>query len=369
MTELEYKSFVYEIKNWGNIPISSQNCGIGCRFCKVHKDPILKRFEKIPKISLDELYDGFKNINESHSYVRLGAGVFVAPHTDPFLHPQIYEFIKAASEYFPDKRIRTVTTGSYVEEAKVEYLNSIPNFGIDLSLITMQSQREQIVPNATRKRIEFLLKNAPLKKISLMFTGSFLDLKADLDMLYTLGWHEKAQEILVRRIERTDLSQGDLFDISQKSIAAYPECVALLKENYPIVKFTVPFLRNEYRGADNEYFIDAEKRINLISQIAEENIKKRIDIVIAESAFNYFSSRLKDIPNISVHLVKNKLYGGSVTVAGLLNHFDIKEQYMPSVSPDILMLPYEMYDVNNNEITGEAKSALGYHFKTSVWKI
>lgn len=369
MTEIEYKSFVYEIENWGNIPISSQNCGIGCRFCKVKKDPILKRFAKIPKISLQELYQGFKHINDSHSYVRLGAGVFVAPHTDPFLHPLIYEFIKLASEYFPDKRIRTVTTGSYIEEDKVQYLNSIPNFGIDLSLITMQNQREHIVPNATRKRIEFLLKNAPLKKISLMFTGSFKDLKADLDMLHYLDWHEKGQEILVRRIERTDLSQGDLFDISQRSIDAYPECVAFLKEYYPTVKFTVPFLHDKYRGGDNEYFIDAEKRIDLISQISDENKNKKIDIILAESAFQYFHSRLNGISNISTHLVKNKLYGGSVTVSGLLNHLDIKTQYSPSVSPDILLLPHEMYDTDNNEITGEAKSRLEDFFKTSVWKV
>lgn len=299
----------------------------------------------------------------------MGAGVFVAPHTDPFLHPHIYDFIKAASEYFPDKRIRTVTTGSYIKENKVDFLNSIPNFGIDLSLITMQSQREYIVPNATRKRIEFLLKNAPLKKISLMFTGSFGDLKADLDMLYNLGWHVKGQEILVRRIERTNLSQGDLFDISQKSIAAYPECVAFLKENYPKVKFTVPFLHEEYIGGENEYFIDAKKRINLITQIADENKSKRIDIIIAESAFEYYKSKLKDINNISTFLVKNKLYGGSVTVAGLLNHFDIKAQYSPIKSPDILMLPHEMYDTENNEITGEAKSELEDYFKTSIWKV
>lgn len=369
MTELEYKSFVYEIENWGNVPISSQNCGIGCKFCKVNKDPILKRFAKIPQITIEELHTGFKFINDSHNYVRLGAGVFVAPHTDPFLHPQIYEFIKAASEYFPNKRIRTVTTGSYIEEDKIDFLNSIPNFGIDLSLITMQSQREFIVPNATREKIEFLLRNAPLKKISLMFTGNFEDLKADIDMLLKLGWHEKGQEILVRRIERTDLSHGDLFDISEKSIQDYPECIAFLKENYPMVKFTVPFLSDEYRGGDNEYFIDAENRIKKITQIGHDNIDKRIDVIVAESAYNYFISRLNNIPNISTHLVKNRLYGGSVTVAGLLNHNDIKSQYAPIEKADIVILPHEMYDTDNNEITGESISELENHYKAIVWKM
>ena len=318
---------------------------------------------------MKELYKGFEFINDSHTYVRLGAGVFVAPHTDPFLHPLIYDFIKAASEHFPDKRIRTVTTGSYIEENKIDFLNSIPNFGIDLSLITMQSKREYIIPNATRKRIEFLLRNAPLKKISLMFTGSFEDLKADIDMLLDLGWHEKGQEILVRRIEYTDLSQGELFDISEKSIKAYPECIAFLNKNYPMVKFTVPYLSDDYRGGDNEYFIDAEVRIDKITQIGKENKDKRIDILIAESAYNFFYSRLKDTPNITTHLVKNKLYGGSVTVSGLLNHRDIKSQYFPAKTPDIIMVPVEMYDTENNEITGESISSLEDHFKACVWKV
>src|SRR5690348_2942885 len=100
MTPEEFYAFSYEIINWGNIPISSKNCGIGCIFCKVHKDPILKRFSKLPEISLDDLYEGFKFINDSHNFVRLGAGVMVAAHTDPYLHPHIYEFINHASQYF-----------------------------------------------------------------------------------------------------------------------------------------------------------------------------------------------------------------------------------------------------------------------------
>lgn len=369
MIEEEFKAFKYEISNWGNIPISSQNCGIGCRFCKVRLDPILKRFPTIPKINVDELYEGFKFINDSHNYVRLGAGVFVAPHTDPFLHPKIYDFIKLASEYFPNKRIRTVTTGSYIDEDKVDYLNSIPNFGIDLSLITMQDQREFIVPKATRSRIEYLLRNAPLKKITLMFTGSFDDLKADLDMLIDLDWHIKAQEILVRRIENTDLSQGELLYISQKSIDSYHECISFLKENYPMVKFTVPFLTDDYRGGDNEYFIDADERIKNIKDIARKNVDKIIDIIIAESSFQYFKDRLKNVVNISTYIVRNKLYGGSVTVAGLLNHRDIKLQYAGENNPDILMLPKEMYDIDNNDITGNNKYDLETYYNTKVWKV
>jgi hypothetical protein len=101
----------------------------------------------------------------------LGAGVLVAPHTDPYLHPLIYDFIKHTADFFPKKMITTVTTGSYIEESQLDFLHSIPNFGIDLSLITMQEERETIVPNATRERINYHLRHAPLNKVTLMFTG------------------------------------------------------------------------------------------------------------------------------------------------------------------------------------------------------
>ena len=87
--------------------------GIGCVFCKVHTDSYLGHYPKIPMIDKEDLIKGFAFINPNVNYVRLGAGVLVAPHTDPFLHPQIYDFIKIASEYFPTKKITTVTTGAY----------------------------------------------------------------------------------------------------------------------------------------------------------------------------------------------------------------------------------------------------------------
>ena len=55
-------------------------------------------------IDKEDLIEGFKYINPKVNYVRLGAGVLVAPHTDPFLHPSIYEFIKLTSDHFPPKK-------------------------------------------------------------------------------------------------------------------------------------------------------------------------------------------------------------------------------------------------------------------------
>lgn len=203
LNQEQFDAFRMEIATFGNIPILSQYCGIGCVFCKVHTDSYLGHYPKIPMIDKEDLIKGFAFINPNVNYVRLGAGVLVAPHTDPFLHPQIYDFIKIASEYFPTKTITTVTTGAYIREDKLDFLNSIPNFGIDLSLITMQGKREAIIPRSERERTMTLLKYAPLNKCTLMFTGSIYDIQKDLELLYGLGVDKKVRQILVRRMEHT----------------------------------------------------------------------------------------------------------------------------------------------------------------------
>lgn len=125
----QFEAFAMEIATFGNIPILSKYCGIGCVFCKVHTDAYLSQYPKIPPIDEEYLQKGFEYVNPKVNYVRLGAGVLVAPHTDPFLHPQIYDFIKIASEHFPTKKISTVTTGAYIREDKMDFLNSISNLG------------------------------------------------------------------------------------------------------------------------------------------------------------------------------------------------------------------------------------------------
>ena len=255
LNEKQFDAFRMEIATFGNIPILSRYCGIGCVFCKVHTDSYLGHYPKIPAIDKEDLLRGFKYINPNVNYVRLGAGVLVAPHTDPFLHPDIYDFIKITADYFPTKKVTTVTTGAYIKEDKIDFLNSIPNYGIDLSLITMQEQREAIIPRSERDRTLYLLKHAPLNKCTLMFTGNLDETKKDLELLYELGVNNKVRQILIRRIEHTSTSQPRLKKLSQKSIDGYEDCITWVKRNYPDVVFTVPILKDVFRGGSNEYFI------------------------------------------------------------------------------------------------------------------
>lgn len=363
----QFDAFSMEIATFGNIPISSQYCGIGCVFCKVHTDSYLGHYPRIPQIDEEDLLKGFEYINPKVNYVRLGAGVLVAPHTDPFLHPKIYKFIKMASDRFPNKKITTVTTGAYIDEKMMDYLNDIPNYGIDLSLITMQEQREAIIPRSERERAMFILKHGPVNKCTLMFTGNLDELKRDLELLHSLCIDKKAKQILVRRIEHTAISQKRLKTLSQASIDGYEKCIEWLTTNYPNVVFTVPVLKNCFRGGNNEYFIEAEEHIARQREIISKLPKDRfINLICPESGYEYFTEAFKDYPNVRTNLIKNHLYGGSVTVSGLLSHGDIKEQFQPDRN-DIMFLPEEMYNSEGRDLQGEKLEMLEQYYNAKIY--
>lgn len=363
----QFEAFSMEISTFGNIPICSQYCGIGCVFCKVHTDSYLGHYPKIPFIDEEDLLKGFEFINPKVNYVRLGAGVLVAPHTDPFLHPNIYKFIKMASDYFPTKKVTTVTTGAYIDENMIDYLNGISNYGIDLSLITMQEQRESIIPRSERERTLFLLKNGPINKCTLMFTGNLEDLKRDIELLYSLGVEKKAKQILVRRIEHTATSQQRLKVLSQASIDGYERCIEWLSSNYPNIVFTVPVLKDSFRGGSNEYFIEAEEHIArqkmIISGLPKDTI---VNLICPMSGYEYFTKAFKDYPNVKTNLIENHLYGGSVTVSGLLNHDDIREQFHPDRN-DVMLLPEEMYNSEGRDLKGEKMEILEQYYKAKIY--
>ena len=366
LNDEQFAAFSMEIATFGNIPILSRYCGIGCVFCKVHTDSYLGHYPKIPPIDVEDLLRGFKYVNPKVNYVRLGAGVLVAPHTDPFLHPMIYDFIKITSDYFPTKKVTTVTTGAYIKEEKLDYLNSIPNYGIDLSLITMQEQREAIIPRSERERTMFLLKHAPLNKCTLMFTGNLDEIKKDLDLLYSIGVDKKVRQILVRRLEHTAISQPTLKKMSQESIDHYEECITWVKRNYPDVVFTVPILKDVFRGGNNEYFIDADERIEnqkaIIDGLPSNTV---INLICPLSGYTYFTNAFKGYKNVRTNLIHNHLYGGSVSVAGLLNHADIREQFKPEKN-DIMIIPNEMYNSEGKDLLGEKMEELEKYYNAKI---
>jgi hypothetical protein len=92
-----------------------------------------------------------------------------------------------------------------------------------------------------------------------------------------------------------------------------------------------------------------------------------INLISPESGYEFFSEVYAQYPNVKVNLVKNRLYGGSVTVAGLLNHGDIMAQFSPT-NNDVMILPHEMYNSEDVDIQGHPRRELEeyYHCKIHV---
>lgn len=101
----------------------------------------------------------------------------------------------------------------------------------------------------------------------------------------------------------------------------------------------------------------------------EAEINQHFDIVCSESGYEYFREAYKGNSNVQVHLVKNKLYGGSVTVAGLLNHTDIISQLNLQSTKSVIVLPYEMYNHEKCDITGNNISEIENKYNAEVWVI
>ena len=370
MNQVQQNAFFYEIKHWNNIPIGSQNCGVGCIFCKVNGDPALKRYPALPAITLTDLYEGFKFLDPAYRFVRLGAGVLVAPHTDPFIHPDIYTFIQQTASHFPNKMVTTVTTGSYIETSRLDDLWKIENYGIDLSLITMQPIRETIIRNATREKLEIILRNAPIRKISLMFTGDIDDLKRDIEHLLSLELHVKCEQILVRRIEYTQFSPKKLINLSRESILGYEKAVNFLKKEYPLIEYTVPYLERVYDTPVIEYFSEAENRLSKVIDLVTENPKTPHHIMTPESSFSYFQNRLSEYPNALIHRVRNFTYSGSVCVAGLLTNQDlfiVLDQLTPLEGK--VVVPYEIYDSDSCDLLGNNLNEVAVRYSVEVIKL
>lgn len=248
----------------------------------------------------------------------------------------------------------------------MDFLDSIPNFGIDLSLITMQEQREKIISRSERERTMFLLKHAPLNKCTLMFTGNLDEVKKDLELLHELGVNKRVRQILVRRMEYTATSQLRLKKMSQACINNYEECITWIKVNYPDVIFTVPILKDIFRGGNNEYFIDADERIEVQKKIIRDLPERMfVNLICPLSGYDYFTKVFAGFENVKTNLIKNNLYGGSVSVAGLLNHKDIREQFHPERN-DVMIMPNEMYNADGVDLLGEKMEQIEEYYNAKV---
>ena len=69
---------------------------------------------------------------------------------EPFSHPKVYKYLEVLCNKFPYHKISVTTTGVLIRKDKVDFLNSLKNLYLHISINSLQKEaREEIMPYFT----------------------------------------------------------------------------------------------------------------------------------------------------------------------------------------------------------------------------
>lgn len=114
------------------LPITS-TCNVRCIFCSHRQNPPGIESYRIPPASLDEVEEMLVFIDRRRPVV-IGESVTRIMEGEPFTHPRIMEILGLIRKKFPGTQIRITTNGNMLNPETVEFLASLENVVIMLSL-------------------------------------------------------------------------------------------------------------------------------------------------------------------------------------------------------------------------------------------
>ena len=325
-------------------------CPVNCVFCMCKGDnPDIDSM--IPFIEMDELKEGLRFVDWKDTDVFLGDGISKLS-AEAFAHPRIYDILSYVCKHLPDHKITIMTTGILIREDKIEFINSLKNLSISISVNTMQEEeRKKIMPHPETAKIKMLLNRLERVSVQLLDMGDNEILKADIEEIMSLNQNIKSFQL--RRIEHSKFHIEDAIALSKKSIANYDNAINFIRDNYPDSTYWTPYLKYDFRNS--------KKMTGVYSYAANifdflyKNREKKYLFCSAESSYDFWKEHLKNISNVNVCLIKNNTYGGSVTVAGLMTFNDIslavKEADTTGISG--LMIPKIMVNKAFEDLNGQ----------------
>jgi NifB/MoaA-like Fe-S oxidoreductase len=323
-------------------------CPVNCVFCMCKGDnPDID--SKIPFIEMEELKEGLRFINWKNKQVYLGDGISKLS-AEAFAHPKIYDILDYTCKNLPDHEITIMTTGIMIREDKINYLNSLKNLIISISVNTLQeAERKKIMPHPETEKVKILINRLERVGVQLLDMGSVDILKADLTDIYSLKKIEKFQ---LRRIEHSKFHTEEVVDLSKKSISNYENSLLYVQKSYPQSTYWTPYLRYDLKNSSK--LTGIYSYLSSVCNFLSNHKDKKYLFCSAESSYDLWSIWLRGIENVSVCEVKNNTYGGSITVAGLLTFEDVAETIKKTNITGIsgLLLPKIMLNSAFTDLNG-----------------
>lgn len=354
LNEKQRAEFFFNIRDTNSIITGGRTsggyyCPVNCVFCMCKGDsPDINSM--IPFIEMDELKEGLRFIDWKDPEVFLGDGI-TKLSAEAFAHPRIYDILEYVCKNLPDHKITIMTTGILIREDKIDFLNSLKNLTISISVNTLQeSERKKIMPHPETDKVKMLIKRLERFGTQWLDMGDTEILKADLKELNTLRGNSAFQ---LRRIEHSKFHTDEAVELSKKSIANYENSLLYIQDKFPQSTYWAPYLRYDLPNA-------AKMRgtygyLAAVCDFLAHHMDKTYLFCAAESAYDLWEIWLRNFNNVRICKVKNNTYGGSVTVAGLLTFDDVLTTVRQTNTTDIqgLLLPKMMLNKAFADLNGK----------------
>lgn len=304
----------------GIVKEGKEYCPVGCKFCICKGDKTDIGY-KIPFITEEQFEQGLKFVTwGGKNEIMLGDGISRLS-AEAFAHPKIYKFLDRLCHLFPEHIIGIITTGVFIKESKIDFLNSLKNLNLSISVNTLDPiLRPQIMPHPQTEKIKTLLKELERASIGLFDMGSTDILKKDLEELSKLRSFEKG--IQLRRLEHTKYHDKKAIEMSMKSVMNFENSLKYIIKEWPQMTHWSPYI--EYAMHDLKARELVIKYVKDVTKYCMDRESSNILLCIAESSYWAWRWWLETTTNTLPILVKNNTYGGSITNAGLMMFNDIR---------------------------------------------
>ncbi len=131
------KKYVKTISTFKGYPVFSSiefnihgSCNRRCAFCPRVDEKLYPNLDEY--LSKDFFVKILKELSENKYTGRIGFSGF----SEPFLHPELIEFVKLHKKYLPNNRIEITTNGDYLNDEIAKELFESGLYGIKISLYT-----------------------------------------------------------------------------------------------------------------------------------------------------------------------------------------------------------------------------------------
>jgi hypothetical protein len=309
----------------GRVAPGKKYCSVGCRICLCEGDPP-GLASKIPYVPLDAIRMGVRFIDaDACTQIQVGDGL-TRLSSEPFQHPEIYDILEIVCGTFPKMQVLMGTSGVLIDPARIDYLNSHENLHFSLSVHTLDEEARRDLMKVTRiDRIRLLLRELERVRPQMFDVGDTEIVERDLEELMVINESRANpfEQIRVRRIDHSRFHAPEAVEVSQRSLANFPETVRRLQDGWPGIEILHLSLRDLL--TDERYEKEIYSGLARARKYCEEHANERLVFCVAESSHDVWERWLKDVENATCVLVRNHTYGGSYVSAGLMTFSDVEK--------------------------------------------